>query len=119
MTPSGLFLKSNNRHQTFSYNSGSPQTICQNLDNPKPENRSNSIESNIFTSDTVPVNVSFHSYVQPLISPNITLYDNYGLKNSKGAYLRATDAIFFGVNPADEQDDEGYTICPKNLTSVR
>jgi hypothetical protein len=87
MMPSGLFLKSNNnRHQTFSYNIGSTQTICQNLDNPKPENRK-SIESNVFASDTVPVNVLFHSCIQRLISPNITLCDNYGLKNSKGPIL--------------------------------
>ena len=25
---------------------------------------------------------------------------------------------FFGVNPTDAQDDEGYTICPENLTEV-
>jgi hypothetical protein len=37
--------------------------------------------------DTVPVNVLFHSCIQRLISPNITLCDNYGLKNSKGSTL--------------------------------
>jgi hypothetical protein len=26
---------------------------------------------------------------------------------------------FFGVNPADAQDDEGYTICPQYLTEVQ
>ena len=40
---------------------GGPQTICQNLDNLKPENGSNSIESNVFTFENVPVNASFHS----------------------------------------------------------
>lgn len=45
---------------------GSTQTICQNLDNPKPKNRSKSIESNVFASDTVLVNVLFHSCIQRL-----------------------------------------------------
>ena len=26
---------------------------------------------------------------------------------------------FFGINPADAQDDEGYTICPQYLTEVQ
>jgi hypothetical protein len=54
---------------------GSPQTIYQNLDNLKPENGSNLIESNIFTFENVPVNASFHSCIQRLIYPNVTLCD--------------------------------------------
>lgn len=52
---------------------GYPQAICQNSDNLKPENGSNSIESNILTFDSVPVNASFHSCIQCLIYPNVTL----------------------------------------------
>ena len=97
---------------------GSPQTICQNLDNLKPENNSKSIESKIFTFDAVPVKASFHSCIQRLISPNITLCDNYESKNSKGPTIEQIMLPFFGVNPTDAQDDEGYTICPENLTEV-
>jgi hypothetical protein len=56
---------------------GYSQTICQNLDNLKPENGSNSIESNVFTFENVPVNASFHSCIPCLIYPNVTLCYNY------------------------------------------
>ena len=98
---------------------GSPQTICQNLDNLKPENGSNSIESHIFTFEAVPVNASFHSCIQRLISPNITLCDNYWSKNSNGPTIEQIRLPFFGVDPAYAQDDEGYIICPENLTEVQ
>ena len=98
----------------------SPQTICQNLDNLKPENNgSNSIESNIFTFEGVPVNASFHSCIQRLIYPNVTLCDNYGSNNNQGPTIEQTRLPFFGVDPADAQDDEGYTICPQFLTEVQ
>ena len=61
-----------------------PQTICQNSDNLKPENNSNSIESHVFTFENVPVNASFHSCIRRLIYPNVTLCDNYGSKNYQG-----------------------------------
>lgn len=98
---------------------GGPQTVCQNLDNLKPENGSNSIESKIFTFEAVPVNASFHSCIQRLIYPNVTLCDNYGSKNSKGPTVEQIMLPFFGVDPADAQDDEGYTICPENLTETQ
>jgi hypothetical protein len=50
---------------------GYPQTIYQYLDNLKPENGSNSIESNIFTFNSVPVNASFHSCIHRLIYPTL------------------------------------------------
>ena len=78
----------------------SPQTICQNLDNLKPENGSNSIESNIFTFN-VRVNASFHSCIQRLIYPNVTLCDNYGSKNNQGPTIEQMMFPFFGVDPAD------------------
>jgi hypothetical protein len=98
---------------------GSPQTICQNLDNLKPENGSNSIESNIFTFNSVPVNASFHSCIQRLIYPNVTLCDNFGSKNSQGPTIEQLMLPFFGGNPDDAQDDEGYTICPAYLNEVQ
>ena len=98
----------------------SPQTICQNLDNLKPENNgSNSIESNIFTFENVPVNASFHSCIQRLIYPNVTLCDNFGSKNNQGPTIEQIMLPFFGVDPADAEDDEGYTICPQYLTEVQ
>jgi hypothetical protein len=96
-----------------------PQTICQNLDNLKPENGSNSIESNIFTFDNVPVNASFHSCIQRLIYPNVTLCDNYGSKNYQGPTVEQQILPFFGVDPANAEDDEGYTSCPTYLTEVQ
>jgi hypothetical protein len=98
---------------------GSPQTICQNLDNLKPENNSNSIESNIFTFENVPVNASFHSCIQRLIYPNVTLCDNYGSKNYQGPTIEQLILPFFGVNPAEAEDDEGYTGCPQYLIEVQ
>jgi len=98
---------------------GGPQTICQNLDNLKPENGSNSIESNIFTFENVPVNASFHSCIQRLIYPNVTLCDNYGSKNYQGPTVEQLILPFFGVDPADAEDDEGYTSCPLYLTEVQ
>ena len=53
--------------------SGSNVNAYFDFDNLKPENGSNSIESNIFTFETVPVNASFHSCIPRLISPNVTL----------------------------------------------
>ena len=96
-----------------------PQTICQNLDNLKPENGSNSIESNIFTFEGVPVNASFHSCIQRLIYPNVTLCDNYGSNNYQGPTIEQLILPFFGVDPAEAKDDEGYTICPQYLTEVQ
>ena len=96
-----------------------PQTICQNLDNLKPENDSNSIESNIFTFENVPVNASFHSCIQRLIYPNVTLCDNFGSTNNQGPTIEQIMLPFFGVDPADAEDDEGYTICPQYLTEVQ
>ncbi len=98
---------------------GYPQTICQNLDNLKPENGSNSIESNIFTFNSVPVNASFHSCIQRLIYPNVTLCDNFGSRNYQGPTIEQLMLPFFGVNPADAQDDEGYTYCPQYLTELQ
>ena len=98
---------------------GCPQSICQNLDNLKPENGSNSIESNLFTFDNVPVNASFHSCIQRLIYPNVTLCDNFGSKNNQGPTIEQLMLPFFGVNPDDAQDDEGYTICPAYLNEVQ
>jgi hypothetical protein len=98
---------------------GGPQTICQNLDNLKPENNSNSIESNLFTFENVPVNASFHSCIQRLIYPNVTLCDNYGSKNYQGPTVEQIMLPFFGVDPAAAQDDEGYGICPQYLTEVQ
>jgi len=91
---------------------GYPQTICQNLDNLKPENNSNSIESNIFTFENVPVNASFHSCIQRLIYPNVTLCYNYGSKNYQGPTVEQLILQFFGVDPPNAEDDEGYTSCP-------
>ena len=96
-----------------------PQTICQNLDNLKPENGSNSIESNIFTFEGVPVNASFHSCIQRLIYPNVTLCDNYESNNYQGPTIEQMILPFFGVDPAEAKDDEGYTICPQYLTEVQ
>ena len=98
---------------------GGPQTICQNLDNLKPENGSNSIESNIFTFENVPVNASFHSCIQRLIYPNVTLCDNYGSKNYQGPKVEQLILPFFGVDPAEAEDDEGYTSCPLYLTEAQ
>jgi tetratricopeptide (TPR) repeat protein len=98
---------------------GSPQTICQNLDNLKPENGSSSIESNIFIFENVPVNASYHSCIQRLIYPNVTLCDNYGSTNNQGQTIEQIMLPFFGVDPADAKDDEGYTICPQYLTEVQ
>ena len=96
-----------------------PQTICQNLDNLKPENDSRVIESNIFTFDNVPVNASFHSCIQRLIYPNVTLCDNYGSNNNQGPTIEQTRLPFFGVDPTEAEDDEGYTICPAYLNEVQ
>jgi tetratricopeptide (TPR) repeat protein len=98
---------------------GGPQTICQNLDNLKPENGSNSIESNVFTFENVPVNASFHSCIQRLIYPNVTLCDNFGSTNNQGPTIEQIMLPFFGVDPAAAQDDEGYGICPQYLTEVQ
>ncbi len=98
---------------------GYPQTICQNLDNLKPENNSNSIESHIFTFENVPVNASFHSCIQRLIYPNVTLCDNYGSKNYQGPTVEQLILPFFGVDPAEAEDDEGYTGCPLYLTETQ
>ena len=98
---------------------GSPQTICQNLDNLKPENGSNSIESNVFTFENVLVNASFHSCIQRLICPNVTLCNNYGSKNYQGPTVEQQILPFFGVDPANAEDDEGYTSCPLYLTEVQ
>ena len=98
---------------------GGPQTICQNLDNLKPENGSNSIESNIFTFENVPVNASFHSCIQRLIYPNVTLCYNYGSTNNQGPTIEQNRIPFFGVNPDTAEDDEGYGICPQYLTEVQ
>ena len=78
----------------------SPQTICQNLDNLKPENNSNSIESNIFTFENVPVNASFHSCIQRLIYPNVTLCDNYGSNNNQGPTIEQTNVAIFWSRPS-------------------
>jgi tetratricopeptide (TPR) repeat protein len=98
---------------------GYPQKICQNLDNLKPENNSNSIESNIFTFENVPVNASFHSCIQRLIYPNVTLCHNFGSKNYQGPTIEQKILPFFGVDPAAAEDDEGYTACPTYLTEVQ
>ncbi len=98
---------------------GGPQTICQNLDNLKPENNSNSIESHIFTFENVPVNASFHSCIRRLIYPNVTLCDNYGSTNDQGPTIEQKILPFFGVDPAAAEDDEGYTSCPTYLTEVQ
>ncbi len=98
---------------------GGPQTICQNLDNLKPENNSNVIESKVFTFENVPVNASFHSCIQRLIYPNVTLCDNYGSKNYQGPTVEQKILPFFGVDPAAAEDDEGYGICPQYLTEVQ
>jgi Bacterial Ig domain len=98
---------------------GGPQTICQNLDNLKPENNSNVIESKVFTFENVPVNASFHSCIQRLIYPNVTLCDNYGSANNQGPTIEQIMLPFFGVDPADAEDDEGYGICPEYLTEVQ
>jgi hypothetical protein len=98
---------------------GYPQTICQNLDNLKPENNSNSIESHIFTFENVPVNASFHSCIQRLIYPNVTLCDTYGAKNYQGPTIEQKILPFFGVDPTAAEDDEGYTSCPTYLTEVQ
>ena len=78
-----------------------------------------SIESNIFTFENVPVNASFHSCIQRLIYPNVTLCDNYGSNNNQGPTIEQIMLPFFGVDPADAEDDEGYTICPQYLTEVQ
>ena len=98
---------------------GGPQTICQNLDNLKPENNSNSIESHIFTFENVSVNASFHSCIQRLIYPNVTLCDNYGSKNYQGPTVEQKILPFFGVDPTSAEDDEGYGICPTYLTEAQ
>jgi hypothetical protein len=97
----------------------SPQTICQNLDSLKPKNGSNSIESKIFTFHVVPVNPSFHSCIERLVNPNVTLCDNYQAKNYKGPNIEQLMLPFFGVDPADAKDEEGYGACPENLTEVQ
>jgi hypothetical protein len=88
------------------------------LDNLKPENNSNVIESKVFTFENVPVNASFHSCIQRLIYPNVTLCDNFGSRNHQGPTIEQLMLPFFGVNPANAQDDEGYTICAQYLTEV-
>jgi hypothetical protein len=98
---------------------GGPQTICQNLDNLKPENNSNVIESKVFTFENVPVNASFHSCIQCLIYPNVTLCENYGSTNNQGPTVEQIRLPFFGVDPVEAEDDEGYTICPQYLTEVQ
>jgi hypothetical protein len=98
---------------------GDPQTICQNLDNLNPENNSNVIESKVFTFDNVPVNASFHSCIQRLIYPNVTLCGNYGSTNDQGRTVEQIMLPFFGVDPAEAEDDEGYTACPTYLTEVQ
>ena len=98
---------------------GGPQTICQNLDNLKPENNSSVIESKVFTFDNVPVNASFHSCIQRLIYPNVTLCDNYGSTNNQGPTIEQIMLPFFGVDPAAAEDDEGYTSCPTYLTEIQ
>ena len=87
--------------------------------NLKPENDSRVIESHIFTFENVPVNASFHSCIQRLIYPNVTLYDNYGSNNNQGPTIEQLMLPFFGVDPANAQDNEGYTICPQYLTEVQ
>ncbi len=76
---------------------GGPQTICQNLDNLKPENNSNVIESKVFTFENVPVNASFHSCIQRLIYPNVTLCDTYGSKNYQGPTVEQLILPFFAL----------------------
>jgi tetratricopeptide (TPR) repeat protein len=98
---------------------GGPQTICQNLDNLNPENNSSVIESHIFTFENVPVNASFHSCIQRLIYPNVTLCDNYGSTNDQGPTVEQIRLPFLGVDPAAAEDDEGYGICPQYLTEVQ
>jgi tetratricopeptide (TPR) repeat protein len=98
---------------------GYPQSICQNLDNLKPENNSNSIESHIFTFENVPVNASFHSCIQRLIYPNVTLCDNYASKNYQRPTVEQKILPFFGLDPAAAEDDEGYTSCPTYLTEAQ
>jgi hypothetical protein len=98
---------------------GYPHTICQNLANLKPQNGSNLIESKIFTFIAVPVNGSFHSCILRLLSPNVTLCDNYEAKNYKGPTVEQIKLPFFGVDPAAAQDEEGYGACPEDLTEVQ
>lgn len=96
-----------------------PQTTCQNLDNLNPENNSSVIESKVFTFENVPVNASFHSCIQRLIYPNVTLCDNYGSTNDQGPTIEQIMLPFFGVDPAAAEDDEGYSYCPQYLTEVQ
>jgi hypothetical protein len=89
------------------------------LDNLNPENNSSVIESKVFTFENVPVNASFHSCIQRLIYPNVTLCDNYGSKNYQGPTVEQKILPFFGVAPTAAEDDEGYTSCPTYLTEVQ
>ncbi|MGN6632694.1 MAG: hypothetical protein ACTHKP_10735 [Nitrososphaeraceae archaeon] len=67
----------------------------------------------------MPVNASFHSCIQRLIYPNVTLCDNYGSTNSQGPTVEQKILPFIGVDPAAAEDDEGYTACPTYLTEVQ
>jgi Tfp pilus assembly protein PilF len=98
---------------------GYPQSICQNLDNLNPENNSSVIESHVFIFENVPINASFHSCIQRLIYPNVTLCDNYGSTNDQGPTVEQIRLPFFGIDPAAAEDDEGYTSCPTYLTEVQ
>ena len=89
------------------------------MDNLKPENDSNTFESNLFTFENLPVNASFHPCIQHLNYPNVTLCNNYGLNNNHGPTIEQIRVPFFGVDLADAKDDEGCTICPQYLTGVQ
>jgi hypothetical protein len=65
------------------------------------------------------VNASFHSCIQRLIYPNVTLCDNFGSTNNQGPTIEQLMLPFFGINPSDAEDDEGYTYCPQYLTEVQ
>ena len=112
----------------------SPQTICQNLDNLKPENNgSNSIESNIFTFEGVPVNAPVYyegldwwgicnnsllrSYIsQPcetLVSPDHRALTSQGkivlegILCPKGPSILSTIELFYGPIPDKAKNELG------------
>ncbi len=60
-----------------------------------------------------------NSELLTLIYPNVTLCDNLGSKNYQGPTIEQTRLPFFGVDPAEAEDDEGYTICPPYLIEVQ
>ncbi len=65
------------------------------------------------------VNASFHSCIQRLIYPNVTLCDNFGSTNNQGPTIEQIRIPFFGVDRSEAEDDEGYTICPQYLTEAQ